>query len=137
MIALGDVLTFATEQGMVAPPWLLNVHRSARADGTLVWLWLSLIAVAPIGEELLFRGFLFRGFIHVPRDRLPGIVVIALLWSVAHIQYNWIGMGEVFVIGLVLGYVRLRTGSTLLVIALHVLGNLNATVRTVVALGWI
>jgi membrane protease YdiL (CAAX protease family) len=136
VIVLGDVLTVASGRDLV-PPFQLDIHRSAQADGTLAWLWLALIVVAPIGEELLFRGFLYRGFVREPRDVLPGILVIALIWSLLHIQYDWFGAGVVFVVGVLFGYVRHYSGSTTLVILLHVLLNLESVLETFLVLGWI
>jgi membrane protease YdiL (CAAX protease family) len=43
----------------------------------------------------------------------------------------------VFAIGVFLGLVRLWSGSTTLVIVLHMLLNLESVVETVVALGWV
>jgi membrane protease YdiL (CAAX protease family) len=76
-------------------------------------------------EELLFRGFIFRGFVHVPRDAIPNIVVISLIWSMIHTQYDWFTIAEAFVFGLLLGFVRWSTGSTTLAIILHMLINLD------------
>ena len=39
-------------------------------------------------------------------------------------------------IGVLLGYVRLYSGSTTLVILLHMLLNLESVLETVVVLGW-
>jgi len=133
-IVLGDVLTLALGHDIV-PSFQLDIHRSAKADGTLALLWLALIVVAPIGEELLFRGFLFRGLVHEPRDGLPGILAIALIWALLHIQYDWVGTGMVFAVGVLFGFVRLYTGSTLLVIFLHMLLNLESLAETAFALG--
>src|SRR6266853_1523721 len=94
------------------------------------------IVVAPVGEELLFRGFLFRGFVREPRDALPGILAISLIWSLLHVQYDWFGASLVFALGVLLGYVRLYSGSTTLVILLHALLNLESVLETVVVLGW-
>jgi uncharacterized protein len=135
-IILGDALTLAIGHDLV-PPFQLDIHRSAQADGALVWLWLALIVVGPVGEELMFRGFLFRGLVHEPRDSLPGILVIALIWSLLHIQYDWVGAAMVFAVGMLFGYVRLYTGSILLVIFLHILLNLESVGETVVVLGWL
>jgi uncharacterized protein len=93
--------------------------------------------VGPIGEEVLFRGFLFRGLIQGPRDSLPGILVISLIWSLLHIQYDWFGAGLVFALGVMFGYVRLYSGSTTLVILLHVLLNAESVAETVIVLGWV
>ena len=135
-IVLGDVLTLALGHELVPSFWI-DVHRSAQADGTLPWLWLALIVFGPIGEELLFRGFLFRGLVHEPRDALPGILAIALIWALLHVQYDWESTGIVFAIGVLFGYLRLLTGSTLLVIFLHMLLNVESLGETMVALGWI
>ena len=136
VILVGDALTLAFGRELV-PAFQLQIHRSARADGALLSLWVALIVVAPVGEELLFRGFLFRGFVREPRDALPGILAISLIWSVLHIQYDWFGASLVFGLGVLLGYVRLYSGSTTLVILLHALLNLESVLETVVVLGWV
>jgi uncharacterized protein len=136
VIAAADALTFALGKEMV-PAFQIEWHRTARAAGTLPWLWLAIIVAAPAGEELLFRGFMFRGFIHEPRDALPGILVIALIWSMLHVQYDWFGTAQVFAIGVLFGFVRWRTGSTTLVILLHMLLNLDSVVETLIVMGWV
>lgn len=136
VIVVGDALTLALGRELV-PTFQLQIHKSARAEGALISLWLSLIVVAPVAEELLFRGFLFRGFVREPRDALPGILAISLIWSLLHIQYDWFSASLVFALGVLLGYVRFYSGSTTLVILLHMLLNLEAVVETVVALGWV
>jgi membrane protease YdiL (CAAX protease family) len=136
LILAVDVLTLALGRELV-PAFQLQIHRSAQAEGALLSLWLALIVVAPVGEELLFRGFLFRGFVREERDALPGILAISLIWSLLHIQYDWFGAGQVFAIGMLLGYVRLYSGSTTLVIVLHMLLNLESVAETVVVLGWV
>jgi uncharacterized protein len=136
VIVAADAVTLAIGKEMV-PAFQLELHRTAQAEGTLPWLWLAIIVAAPIGEELLFRGFMFRGFVHEPRDALPGILVIALIWSMLHIQYDWFGASQVFVIGVLFGFVRWRTGSTTLVILMHMLLNLESVVETVIVMGWV
>jgi membrane protease YdiL (CAAX protease family) len=135
-IAVADAVTFALGKDMV-PPFQIELHRTAREEGSLAWLWLAIAVAAPVGEELLFRGFMFRGFVHEPRDALPGILVISLIWSMLHVQYDWFGTAQVFVIGLLFGFVRWRTGSTTLVILMHVLLNLESVVETVFVMGWV
>jgi uncharacterized protein len=135
-IALADATTFALGKDMV-PPFQIELHRTAREEGSLPWLWLAIVVAAPVGEELLFRGFMFRGFIHEPRDAVPGILIISLIWSMLHVQYDWFGTAQVFAIGLLFGFVRWRTGSTTLAILMHVLLNLESVVETVFVMGWV
>jgi uncharacterized protein len=133
VIALGDALVVGLGHELV-PASEVGMYRSAQQDGTLPLLLLALVVVGPVGEELLFRGFLFRGLVHEPRDALPGILAIALIWSLLHIQYDLIGAGLVFALGFIFGYVRLYSGSTILVVFLHMLLNLESLGETVIAM---
>jgi len=88
--------------------------------------------VAPAGEEIMFRGFLFRGWARSERSAWPAIVAISVLWAALHLQYDWTGMLQILVIGLVLGWMRLRSGSVVLTFVLHALFNLEGTLETMV-----
>ena len=64
-------------------------------------------------------------------SRVPGAIFLSsLVWTSMHLQYSWFFFGEVFTIGLLLGYFRYRTGSTWLTIVLHGLNNTAATIQT-------
>ena len=97
-------------------------------------LWFAVVVVTPVGEETLFRGFLFRGWLRSPRDAWPVIVVTAPLWALMHVQYDWYVIGQVFVSGLLLGWLRWATGSTILTILLHGLINFEGMLESVMAL---
>ena len=112
----------------------LDIYNSASTAGWLPWFLLTLVLVAPIGEETLFRGFLFRGWHRTSRDIWAVITVIALLWALTHVQYNPYYMAQVFGIGLVLGWFRYQSGSTILTMVLHGLVNLESTIETVLAI---
>jgi uncharacterized protein len=110
-----------------------DIYSSAQAEGWLPWLWLAIVVVGPIGEETLFRGFLFRGWHRSSRDVWVAIIVTALLWALSHAQYNLYLIGQVFLLGLLLGWFRFKSGSTILTILLHAMLNLEAMLETVVA----
>jgi membrane protease YdiL (CAAX protease family) len=83
---------------------------------------------------LFFRGFLIKGLAE-SRLRWQGAVLISSgLWSVIHVQYDAYYMSAVFVLGLILGTARVKTGSTLLAFLLHSFVNLAATVEVAVIL---
>ena len=86
------------------------------------------------GEEILFRGFLFRGWRRSRRDVWFVIVLTALLWAVVHLQYDPYVIAQVFAYGLVLGWLRWVTGSTILTMLLHGLINFEGMLETFVAL---
>jgi membrane protease YdiL (CAAX protease family) len=58
---------------------------------------------AGIGEEITLRGAL--------QPRL-GLWLTALLFAVLHVQYSWYGMASIFFFGVILGAIRLRSGTT-------------------------
>jgi CAAX protease family protein len=117
------------------PPFQTDTYTSARRDGWLVPLLLAAVVVAPIGEEIMFRGFLYRSWVR-PGSVVTPILVLTLLWTGMHLQYDWFGMLQVFLTGLLLGWLRWLSGSTSLTILLHVLVNLVATIETFVRVGW-
>ena len=115
----------------VAPGFMGEVLQSARADGALWLLVIALCVAAPVTEELFARGFLYRGwsesFLGVP----GAILLSSLVWTALHLQYDWFFFGEVFSIGLLLGYLRYRYRSTWLTIFVHGLNNLAAVAQTI------
>lgn len=125
-----DAVSRATGRD-VEPGFMGDVLKTARADGALWLLVIAFCVAAPITEEFFARGFLYRGwsesFLGVP----GAIVLSSLVWTGLHLQYNWYFLGEVFSIGLLLGYLRYRSNSTWLTIILHGLNNLGAVVQTI------
>ena len=126
-----DALTYLLGRDIVTP-FQVDTYRTARDSGTLSLLWIAIVIVAPVAEEIMFRGFLFRGWVRSERSAIPGILIISLVFAAIHIQYDWFGILQVFFIGLLFAIVRWRSGSTLLTILLHVLANLWATVETMI-----
>jgi uncharacterized protein len=130
LIALSDALLYLSGRELVTP-FQLQSYATASAAGWLPAMLFAAIIVAPVGEEIMFRGFLFRGLVRTDRSAWPAIVAISLLWAALHIQYDWAGMLQIFVIGLFLGWVRWKSGSTLLTFFLHALFNLEGTLETI------
>lgn len=130
-----DALTYLLGKDIV-PPFQLSIYVSAQASGALPLLWLTTVVVAPAAEEIVFRGFLFRGWVRSQRGVVPGVVVISALWAVIHTQYDWFGLLEVFLTGLLFGWVRWRSGSAALTMLMHGIANLWATLETVVKVHW-
>jgi CAAX protease family protein len=116
----------------VAPGFMVDVLKSAQADGALWLLVIAFSVAAPATEELMARGFLYRGW----SQSFPGpggaIVLSSLVWTAMHAQYyDWFLFSEVMSIGLLLGFMRWRSNSTWLTIIMHGLNNFAATLQTV------
>jgi membrane protease YdiL (CAAX protease family) len=112
-------------------------YRAAKLAGMLPMLWLAVVIVAPVTEELLFRGFLHRGWAPSWLGVSGTIVLTSALWAALHQQYNWVGILCIFLMGLLFGWIRQRSGSTTLTMALHALNNLCATVLVAVQIEWL
>jgi len=132
-VVLVDGITWLLGRDIVTQ-FQLDIYRTASAAGWLSWLLLTVVVVTPIGEEMLFRGFLFRGWHRSPHDIWFVIIATALLWAVVHLQYDPYVIAQVFAYGLVLGWLRWVTGSTILTILLRGLINFEGMVETFVAL---
>ncbi len=102
----------------------VKLYREAAAGGFLPLLWLAVVVAAPVAEEFLFRGFLFRGWSESRLGVIGAIVLVSILWSLLHVGYSSVVIGVIFVMGVALSWLRWRTGSTTLTIMLHVLHNL-------------
>lgn len=110
---------FGAAIGMSADVGTIDAYQGARNSGSLFLFLVTTCLGAPIFEELLVRGFLFRGWSESFVRPEGAIVLSSLLWAALHIQYDWFGRSEIFVMGLVLGYFRYRSGSTMLAMVVH------------------
>jgi hypothetical protein len=115
----------------VTPGFMDEVLQSARADGALWLLVIAFCVAAPVSEELFARGFLYRGWSESFLGPTGAILLSSLVWTSLHLQYDWFFFGEVFSIGLLLGYLRYRFNSTWLTIFVHGLNNLAAVTQTI------
>lgn len=82
--------------------------------------FVSLVIVAPVAEEIMFRGYLF-GKLKKHAAIWVSIVFSSLLFAVAHGQFN-VGI-DTFALGVVLCLLRLKTDSLWASIMLHMLKN--------------
>ena len=136
LIVAGNTLSWFLGRSFVTS-FQLDIYRTASAAGWLPLLWLGVVVATPIGEEALFRGFLFRGWLRAPSDAWPVIVVTAALWAIIHVQYDWYVISQVFAFGLMLGWLRWASGSTLLTMLLHAMINFEGMLETFVDLKWL
>jgi hypothetical protein len=126
-LVLGGTSGIATWLGKDSPAFISDTFTSAASEGMLPLLLLSFVILAPLQEELIFRGFFLRGF--VPAIGLwPAILVTSGVWAVSHGQYEWFFVGEIFALGIVLGWIRCRSGSLIASFILHATVNGMAVV---------
>lgn len=94
-------------------------------------LGFSLIVVflAPVLEETLFRGYLFKALRYSWLGLHGTVIATSVFFTLMHaLQYNLLVMAQLFVLAMILGYARVQTGSLLMPIILHALNNLLAVI---------
>jgi membrane protease YdiL (CAAX protease family) len=124
LAALLTVLGFVSSQfnDPRAVSFMRGVFTTAQRDH-LLWLLLGAVSVAaPIGEEITFRGFLFKT-IELRFGAVVAIIVTALGWAALHIQYGFVSIASIFAIGLFLGAARYYSRSLILTMILHGIWN--------------
>lgn len=87
----------------------------------LILIFLSLVVVAPIAEELVMRGLLFNRL----RSKIPfwlTSIIVSLLFAFAHKQIN-VAI-DTFILSLFLCYTREKTGAIYSPIMMHMMKNL-------------
>jgi len=126
MMTVLEILTHVLGRESVAP-FQTDSYRAARAAGLLPLMWVAFVAVAPVGEEIAFRGFVFRGWAASPIGPAGAILLTSLIFSAGHTQYDWFGTFQTFCLGTLFGWLRWRTGSTVVTILLHTAINFVAT----------
>ncbi len=96
---------------------------------------LLLMAVVPaICEELAFRGFIFGGLVR-GRHAVRAVLVTAIMFGVSHgvLQQSI----SATIMGVLLGWISLRTGSVLPTILIHVVNNsLSVSMDRLLGLEW-
>ena len=114
------------------PDWWLGMYGASSAPLVLM---LAVALAAPLFEEALFRGLLFPGWSRSRLGATGTILLTTALWSALHLQYDVYDMGQVFVLGLLLGLARHRSGSLVVPVAMHVAVNVAACVQVAYLLG--
>lgn len=130
-----DALAYLAGQPIVAP-FVVDIYKSAQSQGSMLLLWLAIVIAAPVAEEIVFRGFIFRGWVRPTQQPMLGILIVTLLFTIIHIQYNWFGLLQVFMIGLLLTWTRWRSGSTLLPMVIHFISNFYAMLQAYAYFRW-
>ena len=141
-LALLALLVFLSDGVMAllgrnpVPEFQIVAYRTAKDAGALPLLFATIVLIAPITEEIMFRGFVFRGLVRSQKYAPYMIILISIGFAIIHQQYDLIGLSQVLAMALLLGWARYLSGSILLSITMHVLANLIAMLETAAYLEW-
>ena len=129
------IVLLSVAAGFIALSYLVNYipgkvenHFMVEAYTTSVWkilFWIEIVILAPVMEEMFFRGFLFVGFRQSRIGVVGTTILTAFIWTLLHFgQYDYYDMAIIFVFGIVLGIVRQKTDSLWGPLVIHSANNL-------------
>lgn len=124
LLVASDLLTYALDRP-AAPEVMVELYRTSHF---VALSWFAIVVAGPVFEEVLFRGFMFRGIQASALGNSGAIVITSAVWAVIHVQYDAYLIATIFVLGILLGIARAVTGSLYLVTAMHMATNLIATI---------
>jgi len=124
---------------LVVPTWVYFLVGHSTPFSNTSW---TMVTMAPISEELIFRGGLFAGLLTIfgrlvseKRAVFLTIVTTAMAFSFWHMprhgaieSFSWFQMAFTAVGGLVSAWIRARTGSIWASVAAHVAVNFLAVI---------
>lgn len=113
---------------IMKPDWMIEYQELLDAAGltdeTSLGMGIYAVLLAPICEELAFRGLIFKN----ARKIMPpvwAIVIQGLLFAAFHM--NWLQASYTVVVGIGLGYIMYRYDNLLVPIILHMIFNVIGT----------
>ena len=125
MVLGADVLLSEADnvfRSVLPPPEFLReaLKEVFSGEGDLISRIFLLVVVAPITEELLFRGLILRGLLSRFSPTMA-ILLTGLLFGAVHVN-PWQFISATC-LGLIFGWLYVRTGKLLLAILAHALSN--------------
>jgi uncharacterized protein len=105
-------------------PGVVDEYRAAIGNPVaLVLFWLSLTVIAPVSEEIAFRGFILRGWMSTRLGVIGAIVLSSLLFAAMHVPDKLPVFISLFVGGMLLATMRWLSGSIVPTILMHATWN--------------
>lgn len=130
-------LVFAAAVGSLIEKFLPQIDLEQRQElgfatdltgPELLLVFVSLVILPPLIEEIISRGFMFSGLRQRMRF-LPAALIVSVVFGFAHLQLGsgnaplWVAAIDTFVLSMVMVYLREKTGSLWPGIIIHFMKN--------------
>lgn len=121
-----DLLAFALHR-----PFVISVD--SVSDGSVLSLsayFLLSAVIAPIIEEIFFRGYLWKVISDFGGGFYVKLIISSVVWAFLHGQYGLYDRAFLIVLGIILGILRNRSSGIYRCLLLHILINCTAFIQT-------
>jgi len=126
IIILSDELDRIIQIFLPAPEYILDLNGLLQPESIMGFflLFIAVVIIAPLGEELLFRGFLQQILEKHWKDVTKAVLVTALFFAMIHMNPYW--FVQIYILGILLGFLAWKTKSVLPPLILHGINNAMA-----------
>jgi len=126
-----DTIDRIIHQIIPTPDYIIDLSGIMQPDSLLgyVFLFLAVVIVAPIGEEVVFRGFLQKFLEEHWKDITRAVLVTSLFFAMIHFNPFW--TIQIYILGVLLGFLSWKTKSVIPSIMLHSINNGSAYILSV------
>jgi membrane protease YdiL (CAAX protease family) len=128
-LSVVSTLQFLIKSFNVSQKQNLGVPSSAQG-GDLWLLFIMLVILPPIAEEILFRGFIYTS-LRPKMNKIVAAIITSILFALPHLfegssGFLWVAGCDTFILSMVLVYVRERTDKLWASMLIHALKNFVA-----------
>ncbi len=121
------VLAFDAQYEFAAHPTIAALREQPHPVWIVVALWLGAVLVAPLAEELFFRGIVQTFLVGLIQHRWAAVALTSLTFGLVHFQQVH-AIPALVVLGILIGYSYERTGSLLPPVVIHAVFNLKTLI---------
>ncbi len=134
LIIISDEIDRLIQVFIPAPEYILDLNNLLQPESVwgFILLFTAVAIIAPIGEEILFRGFLQQYLEKYWKDITKSILLIALFFAIIHLNPFW--FVQIYILGIVLGFLAWKTNSIIPSLILHSLNNTAALILSFIDL---
>ena len=126
LIVLSDELDRIIQIYITTPKYIVDLNHLLKPESLFggFLLFFAVVILAPLGEEIIFRGFLQQILEKQWQDTTRAVLFTALLFSLIHMNPYW--FFQIYILGVFLGFLAWKTNSIIAPLILHGLNNFIA-----------
>ncbi len=121
-------LRFNPEYTFDSHPTLFALQSGVLSSALIVGLWVGAAVIAPLAEEIFFRGLMQTFLVSVLGSRYKAIFVASGVFAMIHFPQQPHAVPALFVLAVLLGYAYEKTGSMIVPVIIHAGFNLKTLI---------
>ena len=119
---ISDELDRLIQMVIPLPKWFIEQLKFLQAESVSDWilLFLGVVVLAAVSEEFIFRGFL-QVSLERKGDATRAVILTSISWTLIHVNPYW--AIQIFLMGIIIGFMAWRTNSIIPPMIVHATNN--------------